>query len=141
MTATGLACSSCGTELRAGDKFCHECAAPVVGATTPAEYKQVTVLFADVLRPDDRAVREIEDALRNAERSADDLALAYARMTLGHALVHRQTATECDRGQKLLADVAKRFYAGDTTRPSYRSSRSSWHVIGLGVEIAMTPYR
>ena len=29
-----------------------------------------------VLRPDDRAVREIEDALRIAERSGDDLALA-----------------------------------------------------------------
>jgi hypothetical protein len=43
MTATGLACGSCGTGLRAGDKFCHECAAPVVGASKPAEYKQVTV--------------------------------------------------------------------------------------------------
>ena len=29
-----------------------------------------------VLRPDDSAMREIEDALRNAERSGDDLALA-----------------------------------------------------------------
>ena len=42
-----------------------------------------------VLRPDDSAVREIEDALRIAERSGDDLALAFARMTLGLALVHR----------------------------------------------------
>ena len=40
-------------------------------------------------RPDDRAVREIEDALQIAERSGDDLALAIARMTLGVALVHR----------------------------------------------------
>jgi hypothetical protein len=62
-----------------------------------------------VLRPDDYAVREIEDALRIAERSGDDLALAYARMALGVALVHRQTATECDRGQKLLADVSEVF--------------------------------
>ena len=44
-----------------------------------------------VLRPDDSAVREIEDALRIAERSGDDLALALARMTLGVALVHRPT--------------------------------------------------
>jgi hypothetical protein len=43
-----------------------------------------------VLRPDDRAVREIEDALRIAERSGDDVAVAFARMTLGLALVHRQ---------------------------------------------------
>jgi adenylate cyclase len=49
MTATRLACGSCGAELRAGDKFCHECAAPVVAAAKPAEYKQVTVLFADVV--------------------------------------------------------------------------------------------
>ena len=62
-----------------------------------------------VLRPDDSAVREIEDALRNAERSGDDLALAYARMALGHALVQRRTATDCDRGQKLLAEVREAF--------------------------------
>ena len=43
-----------------------------------------------VLAADDRAVREIEDALRIAERSGDDLALTYAQMTLGLALVHRQ---------------------------------------------------
>ena len=48
MTAATLVCGSCGTELRAGDKFCHECAAPVVAAAKPAEYKQVTVVFADV---------------------------------------------------------------------------------------------
>ena len=62
-----------------------------------------------VLRPDDSAVREIEDALRIAERSGDDLALAFARMTLGLALVHRQTAAERDRGQKLLAEVSDVF--------------------------------
>ncbi len=62
-----------------------------------------------VLRPDDRAVREIEDALWIAERSGDDLALSNARSTLGLALVHRQTALERDRGQKLLADVSDVF--------------------------------
>ena len=59
-----------------------------------------------VLRPDDRALREIEEALRIAERSGDDLALAFARMTLGLALVHRQTAAERDRGHKLMAEVS-----------------------------------
>jgi hypothetical protein len=62
-----------------------------------------------VLAADDRAVREIEDALRIAERSGDDLALALAEMTLGVALVHRQTAAERDRGQKLLAEVSDVF--------------------------------
>ena len=60
-----------------------------------------------VLTADDGAVREIEDGLQIAERSGDDLALAIARTTLGVALVHRQTAPERDRGQKLLAEVGE----------------------------------
>jgi hypothetical protein len=62
-----------------------------------------------VLSPDDSMVREIEDALRIAERSGDDLALAMARATLGVALVHRQTDADRDRGQKLLAEVSEVF--------------------------------
>ena len=62
-----------------------------------------------MLRPDESVVREIEDALRIAERSGDDLALASARMALGFALVHRQQAAERDRGQKLLAEVSEAF--------------------------------
>jgi hypothetical protein len=62
-----------------------------------------------VLRPDDSAMREIEDALRIAERSGDDFALSIARMALGVALVHRQTAPERDRGQKLLAELSDEF--------------------------------
>jgi hypothetical protein len=60
-----------------------------------------------VLGPDDRAIREIEDALRIAERSGDDHAVTIARLTLGVALVHRQTAADRDRGQKLLAEVGQ----------------------------------
>ena len=48
MTATALVCGSCGVELPPNSKFCNECGAAVATATTPAEYKQVTVLFADV---------------------------------------------------------------------------------------------
>ena len=62
-----------------------------------------------VLRPDDRAVREIEDALQIAERSSDDLAVSNARSTLGLALVNCHTAAERDRGQRLLADVSDVF--------------------------------
>jgi class 3 adenylate cyclase len=62
-----------------------------------------------VLGPDDSAMREIEDALRIAERSGDDMALTFARMTLGLALVHRHTAAERDRGHKLLAEVSDVF--------------------------------
>jgi hypothetical protein len=59
-----------------------------------------------VLRPDDSVLGEIEVALRIAERSADDVAVTLARMTLGFALVHRQRDAEHDRGQKLLAEVS-----------------------------------
>jgi class 3 adenylate cyclase len=62
-----------------------------------------------VLRPDDRAVGEIEDALQIAERSSDDIALAIARMTLGAALVHRHTEAERDRGHRLLTEVSEVF--------------------------------
>ena len=49
MTAAALACGSCGRELPPNSKFCNECGAAVLTATTPAEYKQVTVLFAEVV--------------------------------------------------------------------------------------------
>jgi hypothetical protein len=62
-----------------------------------------------VLRPDDRAMHEIEAALRIAERSGDDFALAVARETLGAALVHRPTDAERDRGQKLLTELSEVF--------------------------------
>jgi class 3 adenylate cyclase len=65
-----------------------------------------------VLRSDDSVVREIEDALRIAERSGDDFALALARATLGVALVHRQTDAERERGQTLLAEVSEVFLRG-----------------------------
>jgi hypothetical protein len=82
-------------------------------STDPLSYAMVVtyVYFPGipngVLTPDDRAVREIEDVLRIAERSSDDLALPLARLTLGVALVHRHTDAERDRGQKLLAEVSE----------------------------------
>src|SRR6478672_12040135 len=44
-----LFCGSCGTELPPDSKFCNECGVPLTHATRSAEYKQVTVLFADVV--------------------------------------------------------------------------------------------
>ncbi|MDT5175205.1 MAG: hypothetical protein QOG37_2456, partial [Mycobacterium sp.] len=64
---------------------------------------------AGVLRPDDVAVGEIEGALRIAERSGDNFALGFARLTLGVALVHRETAEEYDRGVQILAEVSELF--------------------------------
>ena len=64
MTATGLACSSCGIELPENAKFCLECGAAVSTAAKPAEYKQVTVLFADVVHSMDIAAAVGAERLR-----------------------------------------------------------------------------
>ena len=56
LTAAGLLCGSCGTELPPNSKFCNECGTPVTQISRSAEYKQVTVLFADVVRSMDIAV-------------------------------------------------------------------------------------
>jgi class 3 adenylate cyclase len=74
-----------------------------------AGYGYFPGISSGVLSPDDSAVCEIQDALRIAERSSDDLALAWARLALGVALVHRHTAAERDRGQTLLAEVSDEF--------------------------------
>jgi len=61
------------------------------------------------LSADDRALREIEDALRIAERSGNDMALSFARFALGIALVHRDSVAARDRGEALLAEVSDVF--------------------------------
>jgi class 3 adenylate cyclase len=50
MTVDATACGSCGTELRHGARFCDCCGAAVAMSLKVTEYKQVTVLFADVVR-------------------------------------------------------------------------------------------
>ena len=72
-------------------------------------YVYLVAVPVGALNPDDSAMREIEDALRIAERSSDDVAVAWARLALGFALVHRHTDAESDRGQTLLAEVGDGF--------------------------------
>ena len=74
MTA-GVACASCGTGLRENAKFCDECGARTDVFADTAEYKQVTVLFADVVRSMDIAAAVDIERLREimtelVERSA-----------------------------------------------------------------------
>jgi class 3 adenylate cyclase len=64
MTAAAVECGSCGTELGANARFCSQCGAPITTATTPAEYKQVTVLFADVVHSMDIAAAVGAERLR-----------------------------------------------------------------------------
>jgi adenylate cyclase len=64
LTAAGLLCGSCGTELPPNSKFCNECGAPVTQVSRSAEYKQVTVLFADVVHSMDIAAAVGPERLR-----------------------------------------------------------------------------
>ena len=64
LTATGLLCGSCGTELPPNSKFCNECGTPLTHAARSAEYKQVTVLFADVVHSMDIAAAVGAERLR-----------------------------------------------------------------------------
>ena len=83
--------------------------ADALADATAVTYVYGAGIPSGVLRPDDSAVREIEDAMRIAERSGDDVALTVTRRTLGVALVHRQTVAERDHGQQLLAEVSEVF--------------------------------
>lgn len=53
MTAT--TCRECGAEPLENARFCHSCGSPITAAPAPAEFKQVTVLFADVVHSMDIA--------------------------------------------------------------------------------------
>src|SRR5271165_3930450 len=63
MTAIA-ACPTCGTEPLEDARFCHSCGAPVQDGDTRAEYKQVTVLFADVVHSMDIAAAVGAERLR-----------------------------------------------------------------------------
>ena len=63
MTAATV-CRTCGTEPLENARFCHSCGAPITGETRPAEYKQVTVLFADVVHSMDIAAAVGPERLR-----------------------------------------------------------------------------
>jgi adenylate cyclase len=74
MTAA-TACRTCGTEPLDNASFCHGCGSPLAESSTHAEYKQVTVLFADVIHSMDIAAAVGAERLREimadiADRSA-----------------------------------------------------------------------
>ena len=75
MTSTAAVCRSCGAEPRSGARFCEACGFALSAAADPAKYKQVTVLFADVVRSMDIAAALDMERLRDimidlVERSA-----------------------------------------------------------------------
>ncbi|OBI73021.1 adenylate/guanylate cyclase domain-containing protein [Mycobacterium sp. E740] len=72
------ACGACASEVQDDAKFCHQCGAPIA-AQTPAEYKQVTVLFADVVRSMDIAAEVGPERLREIMSELVDLATKVVR--------------------------------------------------------------
>jgi len=75
VTAASAVCRSCGAVPREGARFCDTCGSQLVAAVDAAEYKQVTVLFADVVRSTDIAAALDMERLREImteliERSA-----------------------------------------------------------------------
>lgn len=63
MTATA-GCRACGTQPREGARFCDTCGSPITPVTEHAEYKQATVLFADVVHSMDIAASVGAERLR-----------------------------------------------------------------------------
>ena len=75
MTAATEVCRSCGAVPHEGARFCDACGSQLVASVDTAEYKQVTVLFADVVRSMDIAAALDMERLREimtelVERSA-----------------------------------------------------------------------
>lgn len=77
-------CWSCGNELLETARYCHACGSPTTKPAAHAEYKQVSVLFADVVHSMD-----IAKAL-GAERLREVMAELVDRCT---KLVHRYGGT------------------------------------------------
>ena len=92
LTAAGVSCGSCGTELPPNSKFCNECGAPLTHATRSAEYKQVTVLFADVVHSMDIAAAVGAERLRALLAKAHGDEASYCDYRDGY----REMATSLD---------------------------------------------
>jgi adenylate cyclase len=60
-------------------QFCNECGAAVATATTPAEYKQVTVLFADAVHSMDIAAAVGAERLREIMAELVDITTAVLK--------------------------------------------------------------
>jgi adenylate cyclase len=74
------ACGACGAKPTGdGAQFCDACGAPIAPTHEPAEYKQVTVLFADVVRSMDIASRLDPERLREIMTAVFDRSAAVVQ--------------------------------------------------------------
>ena len=78
MTAVA-ACRTCGTELLENARFCHACGSPVDKGDAHAEYKQVTVVFADVVHSMDIAATVGPERLREIMADLADRCVAMVQ--------------------------------------------------------------
>ena len=82
MAVAPMKCGSCGTELRQKAKFCDECGTPTTPVGESAEYKQVTALFADVVRSMDIAAavdpERLRDIMSELLRRSSEVVCRYA---------------------------------------------------------------
>jgi class 3 adenylate cyclase len=69
----------CGTGLTVNAKFCAECGSPIALAGNQAEYKQVTVLFADVVRSMDLAAAVGAERLREVMAEFFDICVVVVQ--------------------------------------------------------------
>jgi class 3 adenylate cyclase len=83
--------------------------ADAVSYATAVAYVYFVGIPFGVLRQNDSVVRELEEAVRIAERSSDDIAVSFSAATLGIALVHRDAPHDHERGDALLAQAADIF--------------------------------
>src|SRR6201993_3549340 len=79
MTVAALVCGSCGTELPPDSRFCNKCGASITPASTSAEYKQVTILFADVVHSMDIAAAVGAERLRDIMADLADRCAAVVK--------------------------------------------------------------
>ncbi|MEI6254921.1 MAG: adenylate/guanylate cyclase domain-containing protein, partial [Mycobacteriaceae bacterium] len=71
-----MACATCGTEPRQDARFCDGCGSAITPSPRVAEYKQVTVLFADVVHSMDIAKAVGAERLREIMAGLLDRATA-----------------------------------------------------------------
>jgi RNA polymerase subunit RPABC4/transcription elongation factor Spt4 len=104
MTVAGLACTACSTELPSDSKFCNKCGTPVGLQHSAAEYKQVTVLFADVVHSMDIAASVGAERLREimTAPSARRRSSASTRTTV--ASTAQPTSPESTRSSTIVPD-------------------------------------
>ena len=76
MSVTASACPSCGTKPRENARFCDGCGTQITAPVGSAEYKQVTVLFADVVHSMELA------ATLDPERLRDIMSAVFNRSAL-----------------------------------------------------------